>query len=56
MGEIERFFGNIVSGIVNRIRFGIQDSVDRQARELIDQQFEKQKQQPKPQDPPDSKN
>ncbi|MEH2171156.1 MAG: hypothetical protein V7K41_31775 [Nostoc sp.] len=50
MQEIERFFGNLFSGIINRFKYSAMDAADRKMRETIDDQIEQRRQKPKPQD------
>ncbi|MHC0062759.1 hypothetical protein ACWATR_07505 [Nostoc sp. UIC 10890] len=53
MQEIERFFGNLFSGIVNRFKYSAMDAADRKMRETIDEQVEQRRHKPKPKDQED---
>ncbi|MEH1792566.1 MULTISPECIES: hypothetical protein [unclassified Nostoc] len=50
MQEIERFFSNFFSGILNRFKYSAMDAADRKMRETIDEQVEQRRQKPKPKD------
>ncbi|WP_298910403.1 hypothetical protein [uncultured Nostoc sp.] len=53
MQEIERFFGNLFSGIINRFKYSAMDAADRKIRETIDEQVEQRRQKSKPKDQED---
>ncbi|MBD2243934.1 hypothetical protein [Nostoc sp. FACHB-888] len=53
MQEIERFFGNLFSGIINRFKYSAMDAADRKIRETIDEQIEQRRPKPKPKDQED---
>ncbi|MEH1854557.1 hypothetical protein [Nostoc sp.] len=53
MQEIERFFSNLFSGIINRFKYSAMDAADRKMRETIDDQVEQRRQKPKPKEQED---
>ncbi|QHG16572.1 hypothetical protein [Nostoc sp. ATCC 53789] len=50
MQEIERFFSNFFSGIINRFKYSAMDAADRKMRETIDEQVEQRRQKTKRKD------
>ncbi|MEH2452379.1 hypothetical protein [Nostoc sp.] len=53
MQEIERFFGNLFSGLINRFKYSAMDTAERKMRETIDEQIEQRRQKPKHKDQED---
>ncbi|MBD2530763.1 hypothetical protein H6G97_14740 [Nostoc flagelliforme FACHB-838] len=53
MQEIERFFSNFFSGIINRFKYSAMDAADRKMRETIDDQIEQRRQKSQPKDQED---
>ncbi|MBN3923305.1 hypothetical protein [Nostoc sp. NMS4] len=50
MQEIERFFSNFFSSIINRFKSSAMNAADRKMRETIDNQIAQRRQKPKPKD------
>ncbi|MEH2068655.1 MAG: hypothetical protein V7K47_10920 [Nostoc sp.] len=50
MQEIERFFSNLFSSIVNRFKYSAMDATERKIKETVDQHVEQYRQRSKPKD------
>ncbi|WP_392530647.1 hypothetical protein [Nostoc sp. C117] len=53
MQEIERFFGNLFSGIINRFKYSVMDATERKIKQTVDQQVEQHRERSKPKDEED---
>ncbi|MEH1892362.1 MAG: hypothetical protein V7K92_23895 [Nostoc sp.] len=53
MQEIERFFGNLFSSVINRFKYFAMDTAEQKMRETIDEQIKQRRQKPKPKDQED---
>jgi len=54
MQEIGRFFGNLFSGIINRLTYDATNAAEQKVRDTVNQQLE-ERQKPKPEDQDDHK-
>ncbi|MDZ8107960.1 MAG: hypothetical protein RM338_20385 [Nostoc sp. DedQUE12a] len=50
MQEIERFFGNLFSSILNRFKYSAMDATERKIKETVDRQVEQHRQRSQPKD------